>query len=64
MDDCMMPVTVDGKVETRRVASTGSILHADGSEVECIRYPELFHGESAIYYLDGRPPAITQVLVD
>ncbi len=64
MDDHMMPVTVDGEVETRRVVSTGSIQFADGSEVECIRHPELFHGESVIYYLDGRPPVIIQTLAD
>lgn len=54
MDEHMMQVTADGKVETRRVVSTGSIQFADGSEVECIRHPELFHGEFASYTLDGR----------
>lgn len=54
MDDYMMPVTVDGKVETRRVVSTGSIQLADGSEVECIRHPELFNGEFASHTMDGR----------
>lgn len=54
MGDYTMQVIADGKVEARRVASTGSIQHADGSEVECIRHPELFHGEFASYTLDGR----------
>lgn len=54
MDDYMMPVTVDGKVETRRVVSTGKIQFADGSEAECIRHPELLDGEFASYSLDGR----------